>query len=86
MALYPDIQKKAQAELDSLVGPQRLPELGDIEDLVYLQAILLEAIRWKPILPLGLPHAVTQDDEYDGYLIPKGATVLVVSLNAQVTY
>jgi cytochrome P450 len=31
--------------------------------------------RWRPIVPLGVPHATTKADEYDGYDIPKGATV-----------
>ena len=80
MAMYPDVQKKAQQELDTLVGSQRVPETGDLSDLVYIQAILLETLRWKPIGPLGVSHAVTQDDEYDGYFIPKGTVIIPVSL------
>ncbi|KAG1876687.1 cytochrome P450 [Suillus subalutaceus] len=45
--------------------------------LPYLDAVLLEALRWYPIGPLGVPHATLNDDVYDGYFIPKGAMVMV---------
>jgi len=28
----------------------------------------------------GVPHATTQDDVYEGYLIPKGSVLLVSTL------
>ena len=45
MSLYPNVQRKAQEELDRVVGPDRLPEFSDYDDLVYIQAIILEAMR-----------------------------------------
>ncbi len=77
--MYPEVQKKAQVELDALVDPRRLPDISDLRDLVYIRAIYLETLRWKPVIPLGLPHSVIQDDEYNGYFIPKGTVVLPVS-------
>ena len=79
MSLYPEVQKKAQEELDRVVGPDRLPEFGDSDDLVYIQGIILEAMRWMVVLPLGVSHRVIADDEYMGYFIPKGTTVIPVS-------
>ena len=78
MSLYPEVQKKAQEELDRVVGPDRLPEFGDSDDLVYIQGIILEAMRWMVVLPLGVSHRVIADDEYMGYFIPKGTTVIPV--------
>ncbi|KAK7692340.1 hypothetical protein QCA50_003965 [Cerrena zonata] len=75
MSLYPDVQRKAQEELDRVVGPHRLPEFDDYDNLIYIQAIALESMRWIPVIPLGVPHSVIRDDEYRGYLIPKGATI-----------
>ena len=75
MAMFPDAQKKLQAELDRVVGPDRLPEYDDLENMPYLRATVMETIRWLPVLPLSIPHAVTADDVYKGYFIPKGATV-----------
>lgn len=82
MALFPDVQKKAQAELDQVVGPSRLPDFDDLERMPYIQAIVMETMRWMPVVPIGVPHAVVTDDVYKGYHIPKGAMVVVVSSRA----
>ncbi len=77
MVLHPDVQKRAQQELDAVVGSGRLPEFSDRASLPYLNALVKELLRWHPVAPLGGPHRVVADDIYDGYLIPSGATVLV---------
>ena len=53
MALYPEIQRKAQVQLDSFVGADRLPEFEDIDSLPYITAIVKELLRWRPVVPLG---------------------------------
>lgn len=53
MALYPDKQLKAQQELDSVLGPHRLPTLADMEQLPYMKALVLEVMRWHAVVPLG---------------------------------
>lgn len=53
MVLYPDIMKKAQAEIDELVGPHRLPTFADRSRLPYINAIVKEVLRWRPVGPLG---------------------------------
>ncbi|PSR73371.1 hypothetical protein PHLCEN_2v10663 [Hermanssonia centrifuga] len=78
MAKYPDAQRKAQEELDDVLGSERLPEHSDIKRLPYIRAVLLESLRWMPALPLGVPHRVMVDDEYNGYRIPKGSTIIAV--------
>lgn len=72
MASFPEIQKKAQEEVDRVTGGQRLPEYDDRIHLPYTQAIIREVLRWRPLFPLGLPHASMEDDVYNGYCIPKG--------------
>lgn len=77
MLLFPDVQRKAQAEIEKVIGSDRLPVMDDLADLQYVRACMKETLRWMPTTILGaVPHAVTQDDEYMGYLIPKGAGVL----------
>ncbi|KAK3335186.1 cytochrome P450 [Cercophora scortea] len=77
MLLYPDVQRKAQEEVDRVVGANRLPNMEDEDDLQYVRAIMKEALRWMPTTILGaVPHAVTQDDFYNGMLIPKNAGVV----------
>jgi cytochrome P450 len=75
MVLCPDVQKRAQAEIDSAIGRDRLPTFEDRPSLPYIDAIVRETFRWQPVVPLGVPHAATSDDVYDGYFIPKGAII-----------
>ena len=53
MALYPEVQKKAQAEIDAVVGSNRLPEFHDRPSLSYINAIVKELSRWNLVLPLS---------------------------------
>ncbi|KAI1794934.1 CyP450 monooxygenase [Ganoderma leucocontextum] len=76
MSLYPEAQKKAQAELDAVIGPNRLPSPADRAELPYINALMKESHRWQNAVPMGLPHAAVKDDEYNGYFIPAGATIL----------
>ncbi|KAJ7905810.1 cytochrome P450 [Mycena olivaceomarginata] len=76
MTLHPDIQATAQAELDAVVGNQRLPGYEDRERLPYIGALSKEVFRFHPIAPMGLPHRAMEDDIHDSYLIPKDALVL----------
>ncbi|TFK92563.1 O-methylsterigmatocystin oxidoreductase [Polyporus arcularius HHB13444] len=76
MSLNPDILKKAQAELDTVVGPNRLPDWDDQASLPYITAIVKESLRWQNVLPLSVPHSTTVDDELHGYFIPAGTIVI----------
>ncbi|KAF5315063.1 hypothetical protein D9619_007436 [Psilocybe cf. subviscida] len=76
MTICPDAQRKAQQELDAIVGRNRLPDYDDWDSLPYTEALLREVLRWRPVLPLGVPHAITDDDVFKGYLIPKGSTIM----------
>ncbi|GJE97963.1 cytochrome P450 [Phanerochaete sordida] len=73
---FPHAQAAAQAELDSVLGQRRLPEISDKDQLPHVTAIVLEVLRWRPAIPLGIPHRLTVDDEYNGYHIPAGSIVM----------
>ncbi|KAG2110358.1 cytochrome P450 [Suillus discolor] len=75
MILNPEVQTKAHAEIDRVVGKYRLPDFNDRPALPYVEAILRETLRWYPVAPLGVPHATTTSDVYNGYFIPKGVAV-----------
>ncbi|KAG1846165.1 cytochrome P450 [Suillus tomentosus] len=75
MVLYPDVQRRAQAEIDSVVGRDRLPTFEDSASLPYIDAVVRETFRWQPVVPLGIPHTALDDDVYDGYFIPKGTII-----------
>ncbi|EGO02937.1 hypothetical protein SERLA73DRAFT_70422 [Serpula lacrymans var. lacrymans S7.3] len=77
MAMHPDIYKKAQDEIDQVTGASRLPNIEDRPELPYLNCIMKEVHRWNPPVQLALPHKLmTKDDEYRGYFIPQGTTVI----------
>ncbi|CAL1701473.1 unnamed protein product [Somion occarium] len=75
MIIFPEIQEKAQAEVDRVVGPNRLPSIKDRESLPYVCAILKEVLRWRPVARI-VTHSVIQDDTYRGYFIPSGSAVV----------
>ena len=76
MSLHPEVLKKAHAELDVVVGPDRLPDFSDRDSLVYVNAIVKETFRWHSVVPLSLPHRTTADEEINGYFIPEGTILL----------
>jgi len=53
MTLFPDVQKKAQAEIDAVIGPDRLPSFADQDSLPYIDALAKEALRWHAVIPTG---------------------------------
>ncbi|CAG8247576.1 unnamed protein product [Penicillium olsonii] len=76
MMLHPEVQRKAQAELDQVLGKNVFPSVADRDRLPYINAVVKEALRWHTVAPLGLPHKTDQDDVVNGHLIPKGALLL----------
>jgi len=77
LAKYPEIQKRARKEIDAVCGADRAPLFTDFDQLPYINCIVKEGMRWRPTAVAGLPHLCTQDDEYEGMLIPKGTTVFL---------
>jgi len=70
------VQRKAQEEIDRVVGTDRLPTFEDRDNLPYVNALVKEVLRWWPIAPMGFPHAATEDIEFNNHLIPKGTYIL----------
>ncbi|KXH66031.1 cytochrome P450 [Colletotrichum salicis] len=78
MLAYPDIQKRAQAEVDAVFGESGVRgERLTAETLPYIKACFLETLRWRPGFPMAIPHATTRDDIYKGYNIPAETTILM---------
>ncbi|KAI0659485.1 cytochrome P450 [Cubamyces menziesii] len=76
MLMYPEVQRKAQAEVDRVVGRDRLPDFSDEPALPYVSALVKEVLRWRPVTPLAVPHRLTSDDVYNGYHLPAGSIVV----------
>ncbi|KAG2350952.1 cytochrome P450 [Suillus weaverae] len=77
MALYPEVQKLAQAEIDAVVGQDRFPTFEDKDKLPYIGALALELLRWALVSPQGALHHAMREDVYEGYRIPKGTAIMV---------
>ncbi|KAH9976990.1 family 64 cytochrome P450, partial [Russula vinacea] len=89
MVLYPEVQRRAQEEIDSVLAHGYLPDFGDADTLPYLKATLYELLRWACPTPLGAPHRSTKDNIYNGYFIPAGSLVFAniwAILHDPVTY
>lgn len=76
MALYPEVQAKAQEEIERVVGPKSLPTLADRSRLPYLNAVVKEVLRWHPVAPMALPHMSVKDDTWENFFLPKGSLIL----------
>ncbi|KAI5119817.1 hypothetical protein M0805_006950 [Coniferiporia weirii] len=76
MVLNPDVQRRAQEEIDSVIGRGRLPTLKDKPNLPYVNALCIECLRWQPVTPLGASRRLTEDDVYNGYFLPKGTIII----------
>ncbi|KAI0057368.1 cytochrome P450 [Artomyces pyxidatus] len=74
--LYPEVQAKAHAEIDRVVGKDRFPTFEDRDKLPYVEAVCKELLRWLPIVPLAVPHRSLRHDVYEGYAIPEGTLVI----------
>lgn len=60
LVINPNVQRKAQAEIDSVVGEDRTPTWDDYEKLPYTAAMVKESHRWRPVAPLSVPHALSE--------------------------
>lgn len=72
---YPEAQARVHAEVDAVVGSDRLPGFEDRPRLRYLEHFLNEAMRVLPLNPLVIPHRSLRDDVYEGMFIPAGTVV-----------
>jgi cytochrome P450 len=72
LASYPEAQSKAQAEIDLVVGMDRLPSVTDRQDLPYVQAIVKEVGRWFTVVPLG---------EFQGILVILSFMLIMILRN-----
>ncbi|KAG8680893.1 hypothetical protein FRC09_017895 [Ceratobasidium sp. 395] len=77
----PESQRRARAEIDSFYDEDTLPMWQDEQRLPFVRAVIKEVIRWRPPLPMAVPHRLEQDDHYEGHFLPKGSTARLVLCN-----
>ncbi|KAL0953162.1 hypothetical protein HGRIS_004424 [Hohenbuehelia grisea] len=77
LANYPECQRRAQEEIEGVVGSQRMPTVEDFNQLPCVNALIQELHRFRPLLPTGLPHVASKDVFYNGYRIPEGSMIFM---------
>ncbi|GFR24738.1 cytochrome P450 18a1 [Trichonephila clavata] len=75
---FPEVQKRIQAEIDEIIGPDRFPTWQDRIRMPFTEAAILELMRWRTIVPLNIMRYSLQDAEFNGYFIPKHSRILAV--------
>ncbi|KAK3593820.1 hypothetical protein CHS0354_014366 [Potamilus streckersoni] len=74
---HPACLEKLKKEILDTIGPDRLPSLKDREDMPYIQAVILETLRYSAHVSVPPPHRCTADIEFEGYTIPQDSIILL---------
>ncbi|XP_036051222.1 cytochrome P450 2B1-like isoform X2 [Onychomys torridus] len=82
MLKYPHIAERVQKEIDQVIGSHRLPTLDDRTKMPYTEAVINEIQRFSDLAPIGVPHKVTKDTLFRGYLLPKNTEVYPILSSA----
>ncbi|XP_051062941.1 cytochrome P450 2B1-like [Phodopus roborovskii] len=82
MLKYPHVAEKVQKEIDQVVGSHRLPALNNRTNMPYTEAVIHEIQRFSDLIPIGVPHKVTKDTLFRGYLLPKDTEVYPILSSA----
>ncbi|XP_036593067.1 cytochrome P450 2C23-like [Trichosurus vulpecula] len=72
---HPEVQAKTHEEIDRVIGRNRVPSIMDRQNMPYTDAVVHEVQRFINLTPASLPHAVTQDIQFQKYVLPKGTTI-----------
>eukprot|EP00057_Strongylocentrotus_purpuratus_P032936 XP_789442.3 PREDICTED: cytochrome P450 2J6 [Strongylocentrotus purpuratus] len=75
MMAFPEVQSCVQAELDQVVGRERMPGWQDRKNLPYTCAVLMEVQRKGAVGAMGVPHVAAADVTIKGYTIPKDTII-----------
>ena len=78
LANFPEVQMRIQQEIDGVVPRERLPSAEDLSRLPFVQASIMELMRWKTLAIISIPRMTLNDSTVGGYFIPKGTGVITM--------
>ncbi|EPY77315.1 hypothetical protein CB1_001276010 [Camelus ferus] len=82
MLKYPHVTERIHKEIDQVIGSHRPPALEDRAKMPYTDAVIHEIQRFGDLIPIGIPHMVTKDTYFRGYILPKGTEVYPILSSA----
>ncbi|CAG9824744.1 unnamed protein product [Phaedon cochleariae] len=85
LILNPEVQVKAQKEVDAVVGKDRMPSLDDRPNLPYVECVVMESLRMFGGRAFTVPHRALRDTSLSGYHIPKSGDCVVTSIHSSLT-
>ncbi len=71
---HPSIQDRAYREINEVIG-QRLPMFEDRQKLPFIEALILETLRYTSLVPVAFRHSTAANFDFHGYFIPKGTMI-----------
>lgn len=86
LANHPEVQNRLQKEIDDVVPEKRLPSLSDKPHLPYTEAVILEVLRRRTVVPFRIPPVSFKDAEGLGCFIPKGSLVGIYYILYHISY
>ncbi|XP_047384213.1 cytochrome P450 2B4-like [Sciurus carolinensis] len=82
MLKYPHVAERVQKEIEQVIGSHRPPALDDHSRMPYTEAVIHEIQRFADLIPIGVPHVVTKDTYFRGFIIPKNTEVYPILSSA----
>ncbi|KFO19004.1 cytochrome P450 2B4 [Fukomys damarensis] len=79
---YPNITARVHEEIEQVIGSHRPPALDDRTKMPYTEAVLCEIQRFADLSPIGVPHVVTKDAHFRGFIIPKNTEIYPILTTA----
>ena len=72
---HPEVEKRLVEEIRNVIGDDRFPTLADRTKMPYMEAAVMELLRYLSHVPFAVPHMTMKDVEIGGYTLPKGTQV-----------
>ncbi|XP_014285843.1 cytochrome P450 306a1 isoform X2 [Halyomorpha halys] len=77
LALHPEVQECVYEEVSCVIGKDKEPNMDHLSQCPFTEATIMETMRIRPVVPLGIPHGATKDTQLAGFRVPEGTMIIV---------